>query len=148
MLENGWSAATVFLGAMYGGYVVSPINLLAQDAQLEYSLTHSEATIVFAAAANCQRLETIRRTTGATFEIRVVGIDGLDLPDAAPPPLPALRPGDPAMLMYTSGTTGTPKGALLSHANMLSAGRAVARSLDLGPGASRPSRRWCRAAAS
>jgi long-chain acyl-CoA synthetase len=134
MLENGWSAATVFLGAMYGGYVVSPINLLAQDAQLEYSLTHSEATIVFAASANCQRLETIRRTTGATFEIRVVGIDGLDLPDAAPPPLPALRPGDPAMLMYTSGTTGTPKGALLSHANMLSAGRAVARSLDLGPG--------------
>jgi len=132
MLENGWSAATVFLGAMYGGYVVSPINLLAQDAQLGYSLTHSEARIVFAAAANRERLEAIRRTTGATFEIRVVGIDGLELPVTAPARLPTLRAGDPAMLMYTSGTTGTPKGALLSHANMLFAGRAVAGSLELG----------------
>jgi len=34
MLQNGLSAATVFLGAMYGGYVVSPINLLAHDAQV------------------------------------------------------------------------------------------------------------------
>ena len=33
--------------------------------------------------------------------------------------------------MYTSGTTGQPKGALLSHANMLAAGRAVAESLAL-----------------
>jgi long-chain acyl-CoA synthetase len=61
-----------------------------------------------------------------------VGIDGLDLPGTAPARLPTLRAGDPAMLMYTSGTTGTPKGALLSHANMLFAGRAVAGSLELG----------------
>jgi acyl-CoA synthetase (AMP-forming)/AMP-acid ligase II len=132
MLENGLSAATVFLGAMYGGYVVSPINLLAQDAQLEYSLVHSEARIVFATAANRERLAAIRRKTGATLEIRLVGIDGIELPDAAAAGLPPLRAGDPAMLMYTSGTTGTPKGALLSHANMLFAGRAVAESLALG----------------
>ena len=34
MLGNGVAAVTVFLGAMYGGYIVTPINLLAQDAQL------------------------------------------------------------------------------------------------------------------
>jgi long-subunit acyl-CoA synthetase (AMP-forming) len=50
MLENGASAATVFLAAMYGGYVVSPINLHAQDAQLEYTLAHSGTRIVFASA--------------------------------------------------------------------------------------------------
>ena len=57
MLENGASAATVFLGAMYGGYVVSPINLHAQDAQLEYTLAHSDTRIVFTSAGNRERLE-------------------------------------------------------------------------------------------
>ena len=131
MLENGLSAATVFLGAMYGGYVVSPVNLLAHDAQLEYTLTHSESKLVFAAAGNRERLEAIRQRTGAAFDIRIVDADGIDLPVAAAQRLEAIDAGDPAMLMYTSGTTGTPKGALLSHANMLAAGRAVARSLDL-----------------
>ena len=131
MLENGASAATVFLGAMYGGYVVSPINLHAQDAQLEYTLAHSDTRIVFAAEPNRKRLEAARRASGAEFEICVVGTDGLGLPVAAAPPGAASRPDDPALLMYTSGTTGRPKGALLSHANLLAGGRAVAGSLAL-----------------
>jgi len=131
MLQNGLSAATVFLGAMYGGYVVSPINLLAHDAQLEYTLTHSESRLVFTTTANRDRIEAIRERTGAAFEIHIVDVDGIDLGHDAKPRLAPIRATDPAMLMYTSGTTGMPKGALLSHANMLAAGRAVARSLEL-----------------
>ena len=132
MLENGVSAATIFLGAMYGGYVVSPINLHAQDAQLEYTLVHSDTRLVFAGAENRARLEGVRARSGASFDVCVAGPDGLELPAGAAP-AGACRPGDPAMLMYTSGTTGQPKGALLSHANMLSGGRAVAASLALAP---------------
>jgi long-chain acyl-CoA synthetase len=131
MLENGLSAATVFLGAMYGGFVVSPVNLLAHDAQLEYTLTHSESRLVFTTTANRDRIEAIRERTGAAFEIHIVDVDGIDLGHDAKPRLAPIRATDPAMLMYTSGTTGMPKGALLSHANMLAAGRAVARSLEL-----------------
>src|ERR1700693_239279 len=40
MLPNGMAAAGVFLGAMYGGYVVSPVSLLAQDALIEHTLAH------------------------------------------------------------------------------------------------------------
>ena len=133
MLDNGASAATVFLGAMYGGYVVSPINLHAQDAQLEYTLGHSETRLVFAREADRARLERIAASKARSSVIHAVGVDGLDLPAAGDAPGARPSPDDPAMLMYTSGTTGPPKGALLSHAAMLAGARAVAASLALTP---------------
>ena len=52
--------------------------------------------------------------------------DLLALPaPAADPPLDAAAPDDPALLIYTSGTTGKPKGAPLTHANLLASAHAV-----------------------
>ena len=124
MLGNGVAAVTVFLGAMYGGYIVTPINLLAQDAHLDHILRHATPAIIFAAQEFEERLKDAIGRTGAHAQLRIVSVDGFDGGDDGGE-VPAIGPSSPAMLMYTSGTTGTPKGVLLSHANMIYAGRAV-----------------------
>ena len=59
MLPNGGAAATLLLGAMVAGYVVSPLNLLAQDAHLEYTLAHSDTRFVFAAPEFVDRIRRL-----------------------------------------------------------------------------------------
>ncbi len=65
MLPNGVAAASVFLGAMYGGYVVSPISLLAQDSLVEHTLAHSETRVVYAAPEFVERLSAIIARIGS-----------------------------------------------------------------------------------
>ena len=69
MLPNGLSALTVFLGAMAGGYVVAPINLLAQDAHLDYMLDHARPRVVFASAER-SRLGCARRARASAHRRR------------------------------------------------------------------------------
>ncbi len=134
MLPNGMAAAGVFLGAMYGGYVVSPVSLLAQDALIEHTLAHSETRIVFAAPEFVPRLRSIIARIGGRAIVRPTSPDDLELGSASGDGSGHV-PGatTPAMLMYTSGTTGTPKGALLSHGNLVHAGRAVSAAHRLTP---------------
>ena len=131
LLHNGYQTTTIFLGTMAAGFVVTPLNLLAQGAQLAYVLEHSDVKFVFTSAHYEAQLRTalaLMASERAT-SIRVEVIDS-DAPDAH------ARYGEvelalsanaqsPALLMYTSGTTGQPKGALLTHANLLHAGRSV-----------------------
>ena len=134
LLPNGVAAASVFLGAMYGGFVVSPISMLAQDAIIEYNIAHSETRVVYAAPEFVERVEAVIARAGSRAVVRPTSPDGLKLPwISETPPAGTPDPRSPALLMYTSGTTGRPKGALLSHANLIHAGRSVTRAHEFTP---------------
>ncbi len=124
-LHNGLQTAAIFLGAMYGGYVSVPLNLLAQSAQLEYVLEHCDAKIVFTTQDQAAQLSERVKAVARPIAIIVIDVDAASLFFAQCLPqtrvyAPAER--DPALLMYTSGTTGKPKGCMLTQRNIVSGG--------------------------
>lgn len=105
-------------GALRLGLVVVPVNSAYSRRELEVlvDLAEPRAAIVESDELRSWLPENVLST----------GID-VGLPDGIVPELDAMSPDDPALLPFTSGTTGTPKGALLSHGNLLASAEAVRR---------------------
>jgi long-chain acyl-CoA synthetase len=126
MMGNGYQTTKIFLGTMYAGLVVAPLNFLAQAAQLEYVLDHSDTRLVFFGEDQKVRLETACKAVARDIElIRVDNDAPLIFPgdeDVSGIDLPEVTVDDDALLLYTSGTTGLPKGVILSHKNMVADG--------------------------
>ena len=134
-MHNGRQTASVFLATMATGRVVVPMNLLAPVDQLAWVFEHSDIEILFYAPDNKIHLFNALKKIQAKFKLVELDPDAVQGPfmNSAAGTLPQLRALDPALLMYTSGTTGTPKGVLLSHANVLYAAKTVSEWHSLTP---------------
>lgn len=126
MLSNGFQAAKIFIGTMYSGFVIAPLNLLAQDSRLEYVLDHSDAEVVFYSKDHEERLHKAVEKISRDITMVEIDNDAEDIiplvPDAGGVEIKEVSEDDDALLLYTSGTTGLPKGVILSHKNMVAGG--------------------------
>jgi long-chain acyl-CoA synthetase len=128
---NGHEFIELYHAALFGGGIVNPLNIRFSAAELAYVLADSGTHVVFTDPVFGALIEQARHSEGAKVDrIVVIGgshgdgftgeVDGTvsyeELLAAGVPVAPREpREDDPAVLMYTGGTTGLPKGALLSQ---------------------------------
>ena len=119
--KNSAAYIETLFACWHAGLCAVPVNSKLHADELVYVLQHSRARWAFVdgawhaalspRAAEMPALERVIELGGEAYE-RLVGGDG----NAE---VVAVAPNDPAWLFYTSGTTGRPKGVVLSHGNLL-----------------------------
>ncbi len=139
---NGAAASFAFLGTVIGGFRATPLNLLAGVKTLGFVLSHSKTELILC-ADDCRTMvdDALADMPDATnIKPQIISMDIDDGPRWIGSGITPVKANDleqpttetTGLLMYTSGTTGVPKGVLLSHGNLIAAGSnvCVAHKLD------------------
>jgi long-chain acyl-CoA synthetase len=141
MLPNVPHFPIAYYGALRAGAVVVPMNVLLKGREIAYYLQDSGAKVLvawngFGADAYEGAGHAGVPMVGAGPDEPPAGIERVEALIAAVEPLEGIHqsePDDPAVLLYTSGTTGKPKGATLTHSNLMWNTELNSAMLEAGP---------------
>src|SRR5215210_4396243 len=142
MLPNANGAAATILAAMSAGRVPAMINFTAGAANILAACKAAEIATIVTSRGFVEKAK-LEPLAGALAEtVRVVYLEdvraGIGILDklrgltAFRKPLVRRDPGDPAAILFTSGSEGVPKGVVLSHRNMLANAAQAAARIDFG----------------
>ena len=121
VVANRWHFIALLVAAIRLGAIAVPLNVRASASEIEHIARDSGTTLLFAEGS---LIEAGLVDPGGVADAALVAVDAVEewvdgtgaLPDVAEP---AREEHDIAVILYTSGTTGRPKGAMLTHANIV-----------------------------
>jgi long-chain acyl-CoA synthetase len=121
MMPNVAEVPVVYYGVLRAGGVVVPMNPLLKAREVAYYLGDSGAGLIFAWHA----FADAARDGAEQVDAETIVVDGVSFPDLLASATPDFGVADTsdsgtAVILYTSGTTGHPKGAELTHGNLIS----------------------------
>ena len=132
----------VYGAAMKGGFIASPFNARLREHELEYIINYSEANILFVGpeligVADQLRPRLPKVRNFVSFEVSgpdmICHRDLVTTYSKAEPDV-EIDEDDPVGIVYTSGTTGVPRGALYTHRCFIDDSRTLAMTMELKPG--------------
>lgn len=139
LLGNGLPFVALAYAVARLGAVLAPLSTRDQTPGLRHALVNSGAKLVVAEPDAATRLPDPSETPALARRFALAPVPGFEAyetlradPDAAPP---AAEPAedDTATILYTSGTTGTPKGAMLTHLSLIHSALIYTRTCRIGP---------------
>lgn len=121
---NGKEGVLALYAALYGGFRATMINLAAGPDAIAFALTHSGARFAFVHDSQTETIASVAPEGLTPLTDDMLGSKAEN---------PAFGSDQHAILMYTSGTTGQPKGVVHSHASLLAGGWTTAVAHGLMP---------------
>jgi long-chain acyl-CoA synthetase len=129
-LPNSSALITGFYGIWLAGATVVPINPLAKDVELQQQLVDADVSLLIATSAAAATVAKVTAALGLPLVLTseagnssiagAIAFEALLAEDGRQlQPVAVNGQNDVAVLLYTGGTTGTPKGAMLTHANLV-----------------------------